>query len=142
MVGGRGPRIVPTMRYADARAAIEWLREAFGFQEHMVVPGEDASIRHAQLVLGDAMIMLGSARDDAFGTLQRPARPGEAVTQSAYLVVEEVGVLHDRAVAAGADIVAPLEEADHGGLFFACRDPQGQLWNVGSYDPWAEDGEG
>ena len=40
-------------------------------------------------------------------------------------------------MAAGAEIVWPLENPEYGGVFFACRDPEGHIWNVGSYDPWA-----
>jgi hypothetical protein len=67
--------IIPTMRYRDAVTAIDWLCRAFGFEKHLVVPGEKGVIEHAQLTLGDGMIMLGSARDDEFGRLQRT--PGE-----------------------------------------------------------------
>ena len=42
----------------------------------------------------------------------------------------------DLAVATGAEIVWPLESPEYGGVFFACRDPEGHIWNVGSYDPW------
>ena len=66
--------IIPTLRYHDASAAIEWLGRAFGFEKHLVVPGEGGRIDHAQLVLGDGMIMVGSARDDEFGRLQKTPR--------------------------------------------------------------------
>ena len=54
------PRIIPGMRYRDAAAAIDWLCKAFGFERHLVVPGENGRIEHAQLVCGNGMIMLGS----------------------------------------------------------------------------------
>ena len=57
--------VIPTMRYRDAPAAIDWLCGVLGFSRHLVVPGEDGAIAHAQLVVGDGMIMLGSANDDA-----------------------------------------------------------------------------
>lgn len=44
--------IIPTMRYRDAPAAIEWLCRAFSFERHLVVPGENGSIVHAQLTFG------------------------------------------------------------------------------------------
>ena len=54
--------VIPGMRYNDAPAAIEWLCRAFGFEKHLVVPGEkDGEIAHAQLRYGNGMIMLGSA---------------------------------------------------------------------------------
>ena len=56
--------VIPTLRYRNARAAIDFLVAAFGFQARMVVEGEGDAIDHAQLVLGTGMIMLGSHRDD------------------------------------------------------------------------------
>ena len=53
--------IIPTLRYRDAPAAIDWLCKAFGFEALLVVPGENATIAHAQLTFGSGMIMLGSA---------------------------------------------------------------------------------
>ena len=53
--------IIPALRYQQAPAAIDWLRRAFGFEKHLVVPGEGDTIAHAQLTHGNGMIMLGSA---------------------------------------------------------------------------------
>ena len=129
--------VIPTARYRDAPAAIDWLCAVLGFSRHLVVAGEEGAVAHAQLVLGDGMIMLGSASDDAYGRLVTVPGPGGANTQCAYVVVDDPRAVHDRAVAAGAEIVRPLESPEYGGLFFACRDPEGHIWNVGSYDPWA-----
>ena len=136
---GKSP-VIPTMRYRDAPAAIDWLCRVLGFARHLVVPGEDGAIAHAQLVLGDGMIMLGSARDDDYGRLMTVPGPSGANTQAACLVVDDVETVHERALAAGAEIVSPLENPEYGGSFFACRDPEGHVWNIGSYDPWAEAG--
>jgi uncharacterized glyoxalase superfamily protein PhnB len=128
--------VIPCLRYRDAPAAIDWLKRAFGFAEHAVHRDEAGGIAHAQLTLGDAMIMLGSARDDAFGALQ--GVPDGKVTQSAYIIVADPDAHHTRAVAAGAEIVMPLKTEDYGGRGYSCRDPEGHLWNFGSYDPWAK----
>jgi uncharacterized glyoxalase superfamily protein PhnB len=130
--------IVPTLRYRDAATAIEWLCRAFGFEKHLVVPGEGGTIVHAQLTLGNGMIMLGSARDDAFGKLQKtPADVGGVGTQSSYVIVPDADAHHARAVAAGARVVYPLKDEDYGGRGYSCLDPEGHLWNFGTYDPWA-----
>jgi uncharacterized glyoxalase superfamily protein PhnB len=129
--------IIPCLRYRDAPAAIDWLCRAFGFERHAVYPDDTGGIAHAQLVLGRAMVMLGSARDDAFGALQPAADPARPVTQSAYIVVPDADAHHARAVAAGAQIVMPLKTEDYGGRGYSCRDPEGHLWNFGTYDPWA-----
>jgi uncharacterized glyoxalase superfamily protein PhnB len=134
---GRGSSIIPTLRYRDAPAAIDWLGRAFGFEPRLVVPGESGTIAHAQLTLGDAMIMLGSARDDALGKLQKPpVDVGGVCTQSAYVVVSDADAVHARAVAAGAKVVYPLTDEDYGGRGFCCQDPEGHLWSFGTYDPW------
>ena len=67
----KGSVIIPTMRYKDAPTAIEWLCKAFGFEKHLVVPGENGTIAHAQLCFGNAMIMLGSENDNEYGKLLR-----------------------------------------------------------------------
>ena len=129
--------IILSLRYRDAPAAIDWLCEAFGFERHLVVPGEAGTIDHAQLVFGNGMIMLGSARDDGFGQLQKPLdAPGAPVSKSAYIVVSDVDAHHAGAVAAGAQVVMAPEDQRYGGRLYSCRDPEGNLWNFGSYDPW------
>jgi uncharacterized glyoxalase superfamily protein PhnB len=135
----RGNSVIPTLRYRDAQAAIDFLCAAFGFERHLVVPGEGDAIVHAQLVCGDAMVMLGTARDDAFGKLQRPpADVGGVGTQSPYVIVLDADAHHARAVAAGAEVVYPLTSEDYGGRGYSCRDLEGHLWNFGTYDPWAQ----
>ncbi len=129
--------IIPTLRYRDASAAVDWLCQAFGFEKHLVVPGEDGAIVHAELVFGNGMIMVGSAREDDFGRLQQPPSQTEAVvTQSPYILVEDVDKHYERAIAAGAQIVLDIKDQDYGGRDYSCRDPEGHVWNFGTYDPW------
>jgi uncharacterized glyoxalase superfamily protein PhnB len=136
---GSPARVIPTLRYRDAAAAIDWLCEAFGFERHLVVPGEAGSIAHAQLVFGNGMIMLGSAHDDEFDRYQKtPAEVGGVGTQSAYIVVDDADAHYARAVAANAAIVMDIVDQDYGGRGYSCRDPEGHTWNFGSYDPWAD----
>ncbi|MEO1091021.1 MAG: VOC family protein [Pseudomonadota bacterium] len=129
--------IVPTMRYADAARMIDWLDQAFGFAPRLVVEDGQGGIAHAQLVLGNAMIMLGTARDDEFGALQSTPAVLGGTTQSPYVIVADVDALCARARAADAEIVIEPRDEDYGGRSFSCRDPEGHLWNFGSYDPWA-----
>ena len=132
--------IIPTMRYRDASAAIDWLCEAFGFSRHLIVEDGDGGIAHAQLTFGNGMIMLGTARDDEFGQLQQPpAASDAAVTQSPYIIVSGIDAHYSRAVAAGATIVIEIKDEDYGGRAYSCRDPEGHLWNFGDYDPWESD---
>ena len=129
--------IIPTLRYRDATAAIEWLCRAFGFTRHLVVPGEAGTIAHAQLICGNSMIMLGTAVDDEFGRLQRtPAQVGGVGTQSPYIIVPDADAHYARAVAAGAKVVSAIRDEPYGGRGYSCLDPEGHLWNFGTYDPW------
>jgi uncharacterized glyoxalase superfamily protein PhnB len=132
------PTIIPGFRYRDAPAAIEWLCRVFGFEKNLVVPGENGAIDHAQLTLGNGMIMLGSARDDEYGKhFASPNQIDGAVTQSIYVIVPAIDEHFQRARARGAEILSELAEQHYGGKLYTCRDLEGYLWNFGSYDPWA-----
>ena len=129
--------IIPTLKYENAAAAIEWLCKAFGFERHLVVQGSNETIEHAQLTYDGGMIMLGSVRDTPFDNYQKTLKAvGGIGTQSPYIVVADVDAHHARALEAGAEVVMPPSDQDHGGRFYSCRDPEGHLWNFGSYDPW------
>ena len=132
--------VIHSLRYDDAPAAIDWLCDALGFERNLVVPGEGNTIVHAQLTLGDGMIMLGShPHEGEFGEVQKPPRfTGGRVTSSAYLVVDDPDAHYGRAVAKGAKVIDPLEDKEHGGRGYTCSDPEGNVWSVGDYDPWAD----
>jgi len=129
--------IIPALRYRDAAAAIDWLCDAFGFERHLVVPGEEGRIAHAQLTFGNGMIMLGSGHGGEYDRLIVDPQTAGAVTQAPYIVVAEVDAHYARAKAAGAEIVLDIADQDYGGRLYVCRDPEGHVWNFGSYDPWA-----
>ena len=129
--------VIPALRYRDAPAAIEWLCRTFGFEKHLVVPGEAGTIAHAELSFGNGMIMLGSVVETAFGRLMKqPDEIGGAETQSAYVVVNDADAVYARAKAAGARIAIDIKDEDYGGRGFSCYDLEGHLWSFGTYDPW------
>jgi uncharacterized glyoxalase superfamily protein PhnB len=129
--------IIPGMRYRNAAAAIEWLCNAFGFARHLVVPGENNTIAHAQLTFSGGMVMLGSVRDTEFNkNMKQPDEVGGAETQSCYVVVQDPDAHYFRAKAAGAEILVEIHDEDYGGRGYACRDPEGHIWYFGSYNPW------
>jgi uncharacterized glyoxalase superfamily protein PhnB len=132
-----GSTIIPGMRYRNAAAAIEWLCNAFGFEKHLVVPGENNTIAHAQLSFGSGMIMLGSLRDnDSRFSVKQPDEVDGAETQFPYVVVPDCDAHYARAKAAGAQIVYDIHDEGHGGRGYACRDLEGHLWYFGSFNPW------
>jgi uncharacterized glyoxalase superfamily protein PhnB len=129
--------VIPSLRYKDAPAAIEWLCRAFGFEKNAVYPNPDGTIAHAQLTLGKGMIMLGSVNDNEYGRIMKqPSEIAGANTHSIYLVVKDADAVCNQAKAAGAQIAMDIEDKDYGGRGFTCKDPEGHLWSVGNYDPW------
>ncbi len=130
--------IIPGMRYFDAPAAIDWLCDAFGFSKHLVVPDDSGGIAHAELTLGNGMIMLGSVRtpDEGDGLVKNPRESGTN-TQAPYIYIEEIDDHYRHAVEARAEIVYEIADQHYGGRLYTARDPEGYLWNFGSYNPWA-----
>jgi uncharacterized glyoxalase superfamily protein PhnB len=124
------PTIWPALTYKDAEAALTFLKDAFGFEEALVVRGEVGDgrpIHHAELKwpLGGG-IMLGSSRpadDDIF-----PSSP-----VSIYVVCDDPDALLERATKAGAEIVVPIKDEDYGSRDFTARDPEGNVFTFGTY---------
>jgi uncharacterized glyoxalase superfamily protein PhnB len=125
--------IFPAIRYRDAPAALEWLKEAFGAEEKAVYRGEDGAIHHAELTIGEGIVMFG--QHDAAGKLGGGAPDALASTMSLYIVVPDPDSHHARAAAAGATVVRELEDMDYGSREYSVRDPEGNLWSFGTYDP-------
>lgn len=137
------PALIPCLRYADAPAAIDFLCRAFGFERHVVF-ADDADpklIHHAQLVLNGNMVMLGTAGAGEASARYGWRLPQEAggVTQSVYVVLDDPDAHHARAAAAAAAIVdPPADNQGYPGRGYVARDPEGNVWSFGSYDPFAD----
>jgi len=134
----QGSMIIPSARYRDAHAAIEWLCRVFGFTKQAVYDGLDNTVAHAQLTLGGGMFMLGSESNggDSASRMTTLAETGGRETIGLCVVVADCEAAFARALAAGAEIVQPLQSPEYGGQAFACRDLEGHIWWVGSYNPW------
>jgi uncharacterized glyoxalase superfamily protein PhnB len=132
--GWQAPDVIPTLCYGDAAAAIEWLERAFGFERHAVHEGDGGTIDHAELRLGSGMIMLGSAREKAEWPSKAPHQLGGA-TGGTYVIVDDPDAHHERAKAAGAEIVMELTDQPYGSREYAARDLEGHLWSFGTYRP-------
>jgi uncharacterized glyoxalase superfamily protein PhnB len=129
--------VMPTLRYRDAAAAIDWLSNVFGFARRAVYAGPDHTIGHAELTLGGGMIMLGSEKDDAYGRgFKSPGELGGLETRSAYIVVADADAVYARAKQAGGTIVREIKDTDYGSREFSVKDPEGHSWSVGTYNPW------
>ena len=120
--------IIPTLRYQDAKGAIDFLERAFGLERREVSENDDGTVGHAELTHGRGMVMIGSRKEgDRYAT-------GRAVL---YAIVDDPDALHDRAKAAGATIVMELTDQPYGSREFAAEDPEGNVWSFGTYDPFA-----
>jgi uncharacterized glyoxalase superfamily protein PhnB len=118
--------VIPTFRYPDARAAIDFLCAAFGFTEHAAYE-HDGVIGHAELRFGDDWIMVSDARG---GSAAFPSGP-----TTTYVIVDDPDAHHARAVAAGAEITRELTDQDYGSREYAAKDPGGNVWSFGTYRP-------
>ena len=109
----------------------------FRFFKHLVVPDDSGGIAHAELTLGNGMIMLGSVRtpDEGDGLVKNPRESGTN-TQAPYIYIEEIDDHYRHAVEARAEIVYEIADQHYGGRLYTARDPEGYLWNFGSYNPW------
>jgi len=119
--------IYASMRYHDARAAIEWLERAFGLTCRVAHDGPDGNVAHAEMAYGDGLMMLGSWRGD-----DDHRRPGEGW---AYVVVDDIDAHHRRAAEAGAEIIGGGVQTEPYGRFYSARDLDGNLWSFGTYGP-------
>ncbi len=123
--------VYPALRYHDARAAIDWLCEAFGFTEKEVHEGDAGAIAHAELTVpGGGVVMLSTEPEEGDPRWGKHAGQGWI-----YIAIENPDALHDRAVAAGAEVVMGLTDTDYGSRDFSVRDPEGSLWSFGTYAP-------
>ena len=131
------PRLSTAVFYDDARAAIDWLCRAFGFEVQLKIEGGDGSIVHSELVFGEGLVMVGSAKRTE-GVPDRPWRRspaslGGANTQSIMIYVDDADAHAVRARAAGATIASEPKTTDYGDDYWTDRgyeavDPEGHHW--------------
>jgi len=132
-------RIVPFIGYEDAAGAIEWLEEAFGFEENRSERHEEGGvIGHAELALGGATIYLSTPegyvsprRLRETSELARRAYDNPWVIDGYFVEVDDVETHVDRARAAGATILRELEEPGVGFRIYTAEDPEGHRWMFG-----------
>ena len=137
MINNNGPTVWPILTYRNARAAITFLRDAFGFEENAVYARDDdpSIIEHAEMrwPLGGGVMFGTAGKDDSpFG---RRAAGNDAV----YVVCDDPDGTFARATNAGAQVVRELVDEGYGSRGFTVRDPEGNLWSFGTY-PGSGDG--
>jgi uncharacterized glyoxalase superfamily protein PhnB len=132
-----GTPVIPTVRYRDVPKAVDWLCRAFGMQVHRVVTDVSGAPCYAELTIGNGMLMVAPIEDTPFGKLMvQPDEIGGVETQVCYLCVANARAHYKRAKTAGAVIVLDPDDETNRGRGYSCRDPEGHVWNFGTYDPW------
>jgi PhnB protein len=124
------PQVTPYLCVDGAQAAIEFYSAVLGAKERMHMPGPDGKIAHAELQLGESVIMLS----DEFPEMDvRGPRSvgGTPVMISVY--VEDVDAVFDAAVAAGATARRPVENQFYGDRTGQFEDPFGHRWSVATH---------
>ena len=125
------PTVFPTLTYDDADGALEFLTKAFGGEEHAVYRDESGVIHHAEVRLGNGMVMFGAARRDTKATRGQ----GGGI----YVVISDTDAHCAQAQAAGAEIALELHDEPYGSREYSARDPEGNMWHFGTYQPFAYD---
>ena len=124
------PRLSPYLCVDGAARAIEFYSDVLGATERMRMDGPDGRIGHAELELGNSVIMLADEYPD-MGFLSPTRIGGTAVTLHAY--VEDVDAVFERALAAGAKALRPVENQFYGDRSGQFEDPFGHRWSVASH---------
>ena len=124
--------ITPHLVLRNADKAIEFYKKAFGAEEICRMPGPDGkSVMHAELKIGDSMVMLGDECPDMPGPKSPESLGGTAVTISLY--VEDVDKVYQQAVDAGATPSMPPMDMFWGDRYGKLTDPFGHDWGIATH---------
>ena len=110
--------VTPSLNVNDAKSLIEFCEKAFGAETRSVMPGPEGKVMHAEIVIGDSLVMLSDA-------VMEPARPANL-----FLYVPKVDKTFAKAVKAGAKVLAPVEDAFWGDRWGRIEDPLGNRWSI------------
>jgi len=122
------PRIAPYLLYEEVDAMVDWLVDTFGFTETYRMPGPDGTTVHAEVRLGDGLVMMGNPGPD----YRNPMRLGGA-TQLVYVFVDDVDAHYETAKSRGAVILRELADQFYGDRTYGAEDPEGHRWSFGQH---------
>jgi uncharacterized glyoxalase superfamily protein PhnB len=126
-------QLYPQLGYRDPERAIAWL-EALGFELLLTWPYPDGSLRHAELRLGNAIVMIVGGVED----LQQPELHGRTVWHGTYVQTNDVEGMYRAAIEAGATTVFEPEPTEWGTQRARVLDPEGYEWSFGNYEPGSD----
>jgi PhnB protein len=122
--------LTPFLTVRDAMSAIEFYKKAFGAQERGVAKGPDGKVMHAELKIGDSIIMLSDEFPD-FGALSPLSSGGTGM--GLHIYVDHVDEAFDRAVKAGAQVEMPVSDQFWGDRYGKLKDPFGHKWSIATH---------
>ena len=120
------PRVIPYLAINGAADALEFYKEVLGANERMRMPGPNGTIGHAELEVGDSVIMLA----DEYAEIGHLGPKDGATPVSLCLYVENVDDVFKKAIGKGAKEVQPVEDKFYGDRAGTFEDPWGHHWNV------------
>jgi uncharacterized glyoxalase superfamily protein PhnB len=123
------PAVYPRLAYRDPAAAVDYLERVFGFREQRGLRQEHGDSLLAWVELGDGLVMISGAGEERHD-IHSPLDIGHTSVML-IVYVDDVDAHHDRAVAAGARIVMPLEDMFWGDRRYEAVDPEGHRWHFG-----------
>jgi PhnB protein len=122
--------VTPYLAVDDAAQAIEYYKKAFGAKERGRMEAPGGKIGHAELEIGDAVVMLSDPLPQ-FAT-RSPKELG-GTTASLFMYVEDVDATVKRAVDAGATLTVEVEDQFWGDRFGMVTDPYGHQWSIATH---------
>ena len=122
--------ITPYLAVDDASGAIEFYKNAFGAKERLRMPTPDGKVAHAEVEIGDSLIMLSDPFDQA--RTKTPSKTG-ATTVGIFLYSEDVDETYKQALDAGATSASEPEDMFWGDRFASVTDPYGHSWQIATH---------
>ena len=122
--------VTPSLIVADGAAALAFYQQVFGARVRMRLDGPGGKIGHAELEIGDGLVMLADEHP-AMGALAPPTVGGTPV--SLHLYVPDVDAVAAKALAAGARLKRPVENQFYGDRLGTVEDPFGHVWHISTH---------
>ena len=124
------PRVTPYLFIDGASAAIDFYCSVLGARERMRMPGPDGTVFHAEIEVGDSMIMLGEQNPDM--DVRGPRAIG-GTPMMLHVYVEDADRVFEQAIGAGAKALRPVEDQFYGDRSGRFEDPFGHRWDVATH---------